>query len=278
MPKLAATRNYRDTEPPVQSDFDAFIDDIEILVNTILLDDDNFLDGAITASTKFIDSSVQANQIRNNNVTTAKIADSAVTTNKIEDGAVTTAKIAANAVTEAKANPTSGYLPQGSVQMFYTFNGAVNYPRGWMLLNGDVVNETNYDAIHGAGAYSTDGIASSRILGKNLPDMVDKYAVGVADTTKDGASSIASVGNANHITNFEHTHSTTHSHSENTNESSFRPNSVSSSFDYEWWYAPNGATSKVITDTETVESGTGGTTTLDVQPESIATLYIIKVI
>lgn len=94
----------------------------------------------------------------------------------------------------------------GEVKMFHTFNGTVSVPRKWMILNGDVVNQTNYDAIHGSGAYVSDGVASSAILSKNLPAMASKYPVGANSTTQSGSSAITYVGNSSNQVNLQHDH------------------------------------------------------------------------
>lgn len=279
MPNLSATRTYADNRSPVQSDFDAFIDDIEILVNTIQLDDENFQAGGIDASTKFVNESIDPNQIRNNNVTSAKIADGAVNTAAIQDNAVTTAKLANAVVDEAVTNITAGYLPPGAVQMFHTFDGTVSYPRGWMLCNGNVVNQTNYDAIHGAGAYTADNVANSPLLSKNLPDMSGHYAIGVADTTKDGSSTISTVGNVGHEIDIRHTHDVDHEHAygiaddNTTSDITFAGTGNAHS-------AVTGGTGNLV------ESGPASVTTTNqslsdqqsIQPDSIQVLYILKVI
>lgn len=271
MPKLSATRTYADNQSPVQSDFDAFIDDIEILVNTIQLDDDNFQDGGIDGGLFLQDSTVNPAVIRNNNITTAKIADNAVTTAKLDDDAVTTAKIAANAVTQAKASILSGYLPTGSVQMFHTFNGTVSYPRGWMLCNGDIVNETNYDAIHGAGAYTADSVASSPLLSKNLPDMADKFAVGVADTTKDGSSAITSVGNTGNQVDLSHTHDTTHDHTTGVGDILVPPGS-------DVFAGPQPIGQPIRAEDDAATTASSLSATQSIQPDSVRVLYILKVV
>ena len=212
MPRLNVTRTYADNQSPVQSDIDAIVDDIEILVNTILLDDDNFQDEGIDASLKLQDETIEANQIRNNNITTAKLSDGAVTNSKIESQAITTAKIVDSAVSQIKTNPVAGFLPAGAVEMFHSYGGAVSYPRGWMLCNGNVVNEANYDAIHGAGAYDADSVAASPLNNKTLPDMDNRYAVGVSATVKDGSIEITAVGNEDHQIDLSHTHTSNHRH------------------------------------------------------------------
>lgn len=269
MPNLTATRTYENNKSPVQADFDSFIEDIEIIVNTTKLDDDNFQDGGIDASARVIDGSVATTNIRNNNITTAKLAASAVTTAKIADGAVTTAKIASGAVTQAKCMSISGVLPIGATMMFHTYNGTVSTPRGWMPLDGDVVNETNYEATHGAGTYTTDGISGSTILNKYLPNMNDKYAIGVAATTKDGASAITSVGNSGHSTSFAHTHTYAHTHS-----IILTSDELAQGFNTN----ANVLAAGTNTTTSTTPSTNSQLGTVDHQPESIEVLFIMKVI
>lgn len=270
MPKLSATRTYADNQSPVQSDLDAFIDDIEILVNTIQLDDDNFQTGGIDGDTKLIDSTITANQIRNNNITSAKLASNSVTTEAIQDGAVTAAKIADTQVDEDVTSVLAGYLTPGFVEMFHSFNSTVSIPRGWMLCNGDTVDQTNYDAIHGAGAYTTDGVAGSPLLNKNLPAMSDRYAVGVSDTTKDGSSAITAVGNTNHEIDLSHTHDTSHNHVVGTG--------VSEQLDGTGTFASPTNGGDILTDNYEETSSSTLSSTTDIQPESIEFLYIIKVV
>jgi hypothetical protein len=125
---------------------------------------------------------------------------------RLKDAGVTTTKLANNSVTRAKIAVTD-QIPAGSVQMFHTFNGAVAIPRGWMRMDGSVVNTTNYEAIHGAGTAATDGLSSSPLLAKNLPSMTNRYAVGSTTTTQDGSSAITAVGNSGNTVNLSHTHS-----------------------------------------------------------------------
>lgn len=112
-----------------------------------------------------------------------------------------------------KAEITTGYFVPGDLKFFHDFDGLLTPGQGWMKCNGDIVNETNYDAIHGAGSWAAY-IGSSPLNGKNLPDCNDKYLVGSDTTTQDGASPITTVGNASHsITTSNHTHTTpNHNH------------------------------------------------------------------
>lgn len=95
----------------------------------------------------------------------------------------------------------------GEVKSFHSFNGAIQVPRGWMQCDGNVINQTNYDAIHGSGAYVADGIADLVLAGKYTPNLTDKYLVGASTTTQTGGSAITSVGNSGHsVTDPAHNH------------------------------------------------------------------------
>lgn len=94
----------------------------------------------------------------------------------------------------------------GEIKLHHTFNGAVPVGRTWMICNGDIVNQTNYDALHGSGAYVRDCVASSPINGKYLPNMVDKFPIGSANTSQNGSSAITSEGLTGHTLNTTHNH------------------------------------------------------------------------
>ena len=109
--------------------------------------------------------------------------------------------------------PATSETIVGEIKEMHTFNGLIPIPSGWMILNGDIVNEVNYEAIHGVGTYATDDIASSVLLSKNLPDMIDKYSVAVTATTQDGSIAITSVGNISNQADISHTHAgASHNH------------------------------------------------------------------
>jgi hypothetical protein len=97
----------------------------------------------------------------------------------------------------------------GEIRMFHTFNNTISIPRGWMKLNGNVVNQANYDALHGAGAFVQDNIASSVLFNKTLQDATDKYPIGKSTTPL----AHTYTGNTNHsVTGFSHTHTARHIH------------------------------------------------------------------
>ena len=103
------------------------------------------------------------------------------------------------------ANIVTGYWQTGDIKCHHTFNGLLPVAQGWMLMDGRIINETNYNTEHAAGNWVTY-IGSSPIDGRFLPDMTSKYIIGVATTTQDGTSAITSVGNTSHLINIAHDH------------------------------------------------------------------------
>lgn len=118
MATLSVRRPYDDGDILFASDFDAFLDDIETLINETQLNDDNIQDGGITGSTKLADATVTAGKLASNSVTTAKILDANVTADKLASDSCTTAKILNLAVTTAKINDlavTTGKINDAAV-------------------------------------------------------------------------------------------------------------------------------------------------------------------
>lgn len=99
MAQLDVRRTYADGSMLLKQDLDAFVDDIETFINLTRLNDDNFLDAGITASSKVTDATITNAKFEEGSITTAKILDLAVTAAKIANSAVTTAKIADTTVT-----------------------------------------------------------------------------------------------------------------------------------------------------------------------------------
>jgi hypothetical protein len=98
------------------------------------------------------------------------------------------------------------YSFPGEVRMFHTFGGLIPIPRGWMKLDGSVVNKTSYDALHGAGTFEQDKINSSLFLNRNLPNSLNKFPVGKTGTTQNGTVPHTYFGNANNSKSMAHTH------------------------------------------------------------------------
>lgn len=106
-----------------------------------------------------------------------------------------------------KANVTAGYFFPGMIMPVHDFNGAVTPGQGWMKCDGTIINETNYNAIHGAGSWATY-VGATALDGKHTPNFVDRYPIGVANTTQDGSSAITETGVSGSsftIANHQHT-------------------------------------------------------------------------
>lgn len=108
-----------------------------------------------------------------------------------------------------KAFISSGHLFLGAIKMKYRYTSvSVPIDKGWMLCDGRIITEANYDAEHGAGSWVSHGVAASSIAGKYLPNFDAKYLRGVlgdATQTQDGNSAITTVGAAS--VSVGHTHS-----------------------------------------------------------------------
>ena len=96
-----------------------------------------------------------------------------------------------------RAYIAAGYWSAGDVKIHHSFNGAKGPGQGWMLCDGRTVSEANYDAEHGAGSWATY-VGTSPLDGKYLPDMNNRYPVGVAATPQTGAGAIVPSGNTGH--------------------------------------------------------------------------------
>lgn len=217
MATLTVNRLYSDGEVLTEAQLDRIRVDIETFFNDTQVSDENIQNAGLTGSSVLADGSVTSAKLADNAILSAKLVANAVTTAKFADNAVTSEKVAQNAVTLAKT--TSLFLPteEGSIRLFHTYNSTVDVPRGWMICNGSTVNETNYNALHGAGAYATDGIALSNLLTKSLPNFNNRFAIGVSATTQDGSSAITAVGNPGSTIDLSHTHGlATHTHSATT--------------------------------------------------------------
>lgn len=93
----------------------------------------------------------------------------------------------------------------GDLKLHHSYNGAAIAGDGWMLCDGRQVNQSNYDAEHGAGTWNSY-IGSSSLQDKFLPSFPGRYMAGVAVTTQDGTLPINGIGNPLHAANFTHVH------------------------------------------------------------------------
>lgn len=109
-----------------------------------------------------------------------------------------------------KAFIASGYWTMGDIKSHHSYNGAAPIDQGWFPCNGSIINEANYDAVHGAGSWDIY-VVSSALDGRYAPNLLDKYLVGKNSTTQDGTGAISSVGVAGNSINLQHSH-TVNSH------------------------------------------------------------------
>lgn len=175
----------------------------------------------------------------------------------------------------------------GEIRAFHSFNGVIPIPRGWMQCNGNVINSTNYDSLHGSGAFASDGISAMLLNGKYTPNLTNRYLIGAATTTAPGSSPIGTTGNSSHQINLSHSHS--HSHvwhkyyannaaSQDGQSSSLTVETTGSNGSMGIILGPKDANTTLdgtsYTDTN---SATNLSSTQNIQPESIEVIYIIRV-
>lgn len=98
-----------------------------------------------------------------------------------------------------------GHFKLGSIKLHHSFNGAAPIGQGWMLCDGRLINEANYNTEHGAGAWATF-VGISPLDGKYLPDFNDRYLMGKSATTQSGAGAINAEGNPGHQVTIAHNH------------------------------------------------------------------------
>lgn len=274
---LDVNRLYSDGEVLTEDHLDRIRADIEEFFNVTKIDGENIQNAGITGSSALTDASISAAKIQDLAVTSAKIVTNAIVTSKVADGSVTSPKIADNAITESKLN--SLFLPaeQGAIKLFHTYNSLLSVPRGFMICNGDVVNQTNYEDIHGAGTYSADQVSGSLLLSKHLPNFVGVFAVGASTTTQDGSTAITTTGNTNSEVDIAHSHSSTgtdHTHSPGTSVFAQKfARVVTQTVPYR-----NTPSSIKLTDDSTFSLATTGTLSKNIAPEGTEFLYLIRVI
>ena len=169
-----------------------------------------------------------------------------------------------------KATVIVAYLEIGMLIPFHSYGGALTPGQGWFKCDGSIINEANYNTLHGAGSWATY-IGSSDLNGLYSPNFNDKYALGVADTTKDGSVAITSVGNANHQRAIATHNHTAPSHSHN--------------FSYSFYNDVGGGGFQGVRTITSPTSGasqstmgSGGSHTVDVQPDSIEIEFWIRIV
>lgn len=172
----------------------------------------------------------------------------------------------------------------GEIKAFHSFNATIAIPRGWMQCNGDIINSTNYDAIHGTGAFTSDGISAMLLNGKYTPNLTNRYLVGAATTTASGGSAIGTTGNSSHQINLNHSHSHSHvwhkynSDSSNSTDGQNNLTVETGSSGYGILLGDKGSGQYLGGNPQTdTNSAANLSSTQSIQPESIEVIYIIRV-
>lgn len=131
---LTTTRLYQTGELLLDTDFNIFLDDIELFLNSTKVNDDNIQDQGVNAALKLAnatisnnkisdlsvtadkvaDTTVTAAQLTSNSITESKLADSGIATTDILDEALTTAKIAADVVPSIRPLAVASFTTAGS--------------------------------------------------------------------------------------------------------------------------------------------------------------------
>lgn len=141
-------------------------------------------------------------------LTDDQLADGAVTTPKLEDGAVTTEKIANGAVTAEKIAPGAipSSIPPGVIVPYAGSGVSASVPSGWLLCDGSAVSRTGATAALFAVIQTTYGVGNGTTT-FNLPNLKNKFPVGLGDSGAAWASSLAMTGGSANATLIQHQHS-----------------------------------------------------------------------
>jgi hypothetical protein len=207
--------------------------------------------------------------------------------------------IGTSALKWLKAHIASGYWDVGDIKPHHTYNGVAAVGQGWYPCDGTIINEANYNSVHGAGSWDTYVVASV-LDGKYAPDMTGKYLVGSSSTTETGTSGINSVGASGNQLNLAHAHSHNHiwyAHDTNTITGDYTYNSSGVQTDLEGVLVSKTAAAgndvqtlqPIITNNATINNvlGTSYTnldatsnlsSTQSIQPSSIEVIYYIRII
>ena len=106
----------------------------------------------------------------------------------------------------------SGYWNAGDIKPHHSYDGLVSVGQGWYPCDGTIINEANYNSIHGVGSWAAY-IGTSSLDGKYSPDIDNRLLVGAAATSESGSTPIATTGNTSHQIDISHLHlSVEHNH------------------------------------------------------------------
>jgi hypothetical protein len=187
----------------------------------------------------------------------------------------------------------------GTIMMHHTYNGLVPVPRGWMICSGAAISQANYDALHGAGSWVADSVASSPLAGKQTPDLINRYAVGAATTPWNGSGTPPTVGNSGHTINLSHSH-TVDPHRHNWVQAAVSSDNPDNLTGWSWnsegrlrpllstdssqahsrlsvVFSGRGLTRSYYTSTESPGTSSELSSSQSIQPHSMSVLYIIRV-
>ena len=264
MATLTITKTYEDTTVLFETDLDEFKTALETLFNSTRLDNVNLQNASVTSD------NINPN-----------LGDGIMV--GVASGSL---YIKTNSIPTSKVKLTAKYGSVGHIRKFHTFNGVLSIPRGWMYMNGDTINETDYEAIHGVGTYTTDDIASSDIDGDTLPDTVGYYILSSDDVALQNT-----ISSASNTVDLEHNHVWLNRTSAASTDTYFNSTPTATTF-------PSGSIhgSRI---SPTIENGTAGifagvsivngsnnlllaidagTASINKEPENTPTIYIIKVV
>lgn len=154
------------------------------------------------------------------------------------------------------------HLGLGDVFHFHDYGGNVTLPQGWMICDGSVINESNYDAQHATGDWDKY-VVSSVLGGLYLPSTDLTYIKGKTGTLQAGSAPITTVGS--NTANMSHSHGSPITTS--TNSGSTINTNIPLTF---YWATPS------HTHSLTVPSGLSSAQ--DIRPSSTAVKIIMRII
>lgn len=185
-----------------------------------------------------------------------------------------------------KAYIVCGEWQTGDIKVHHSFNDEAEPGEGWMLCDGRVINQANYDTEHGAGAWAAY-VGTSPLDGKYLPNFTNRYPIGADTTTQTGASAITPVGNASNQADLSHTHK--YLHPNGTSAPTKIYNSSGNQIDVAFSGGKN--SSSLYRGLSEASSSNGitaiaqnlylkkdGSTTQSIQPDSIEVQYYMRII
>ncbi len=182
-----------------------------------------------------------------------------------------------------KAFIASGYWVAGDMKIHHSYNGAAPPGEGWMLCDGRIISQANYDTEHGSGHWTTF-IGSSPLNTLYLPDFTNNsYPTGAATTPQTGTTTISRIGNNSNVTNLSHSHTVAHSHSLSAHTHAASAHAGTSIQGYNAGnlgagYATTDGPSTDATSTDTPTTNIALGTSQNIQPDSIVVQYYMRII